>query len=100
MILHLSVEAAKEMAGKVISFFDDKKKPHPLLIGFCTDSPNGNKGMREMLLKDKDSMEKGIIPYGCVCHGLNNFGKDICNKFDKIANVIAQAKVVAQFSAT
>jgi len=89
-------EAAKEMAGKVISLFDDKKKPHPLLIGFCTDSPNGNKGMREMLLKDKDSMEKGIIPYGCVCHGLNNFGKDICNKFDKIANVIAQAKVVAQ----
>lgn len=81
------------MVDKVLAFFSDAKKPAPGLIGFCTDNPNDNKGMRTLLDVDTEVQAKGLLTYGCVCHALNNFGKDVC-KLGLLPKVIEQCKVV------
>jgi CelD/BcsL family acetyltransferase involved in cellulose biosynthesis len=35
------------------------------------------------------------LPYGCVCHGLNNFGKDVVSNFGLLSRTLSQVKVVA-----
>ena len=88
------VHAATDMGEQIVAFFDQKGIPRPRLIGLCTDSPNGNKGMRSELLLNDAAKELNIIPYGCVCHALNNFGKDV-SKLGLLPKVFEQAKVIA-----
>jgi hypothetical protein len=88
-------EMAIQFAKEIRDVFARKSKPAPLLIGFCTDSPNGNKGMRVKLAAEPVAQGMNIIPYGCVCHGLNNFGKDTFSKFPLLDKTLEQGKVVA-----
>jgi len=86
---------AVEMSEKVREQYEVQDLPPPVFIGFCTDSPNGNKGMRRMLTTDERSKDFGILPYGCVCHGLNNFGKDVVSKLGLLSKTLNQGKVLA-----
>lgn len=51
--------------------------------------------MRQKLAVDEESAKLGIVPYGCVCHGFNNFGKDVCKRLGLLPKVMNQNKVVA-----
>jgi len=86
---------ALDMTKKIHEMFETRDKSLPVLYGFCTDSPNGNKGMRNRLANLLEAKQLRIFPYGCVCHALNNFGKDVC-KLGIIPKVLAQVKVVCQ----
>lgn len=76
----------------VISVFKDRDRPAPVLVGLCTDSPSTNKGVRAVLEEDK---ERGLVPYGCVCHALNNLGK-WAYKLGEIPKVVKEAMAVAK----
>ena len=52
----------------VVKFFVDRRKPRPKLIGFCTDNPNVNKGMRKLIEQSAELQTYGVLPYGCGCH--------------------------------
>lgn len=79
------VQSANNMVDEMLQLFKDANKKPPILIGFVTDSPNANKGARTELEFGKSlingaqqadfSARVGLVPYGCVCHALNNVGK-------------------------
>lgn len=50
--------------------------------------------MRVLLDSDAEARSMNILTYGCVCHALNNFGKDIV-KLGSVQKLLEQAKVVA-----
>lgn len=51
------------------------------LFGFCSDSPNVIKAMYEVFCEERDSGSSCFVfAYGCLCHELSNFIKDICKE--------------------
>lgn len=75
--------------------YTDNRKEPPSVIGLCTDSPNSNKGMRDLVTKSSDPEFKDtfVVVYGCACHALNNHGKDVSN-LPKIKEILEKVKIV------
>ena len=84
----------KGFAQAATKMFTDIGLPAPQLIGVVTDSPNANKAMRQSCLVDEDAVDLNLVPYGCVCHGFNNFGKTIISKLGLLPDTLAETRTV------
>ena len=86
------VEATRLMTIHIfLSTYNKLNKPSPILIGVLIDNPNANKKMQAILEEDEDCSALCMVPYGCVCHSFNNFGKDI-TKLGTTAKILAERR--------
>jgi hypothetical protein len=87
---------AEQMIDSVLKIFNDYNRPAPCIIGFATDNPNANKGMRQLLEDSSELKSKGVVPYGCACHSLNNHGKEM-TKLGCIEDVLKSCLIIVKF---
>jgi len=90
------LKSVKAMVNKVSKFFTDTGKPTPKLIGLVTDSPAANKAMRALCSDDEKAFLMNIVPYGCICHRLNNHVKTIVSNIDQLGDLLKDVKALAK----
>lgn len=85
------LELSRRMIDDSLRLLDKK----PLFVGFCTDSPNTNKGLRQLMATDEDMQRKNVIPYGCVAHSFENMFCDFL-KYGLLPKIEQQVLVLCR----